>query len=247
MDYSIASDDSHSYWSEAGRILKQLSKATYCLKWLDLTGCNGCIYALQHFNLSTRARAWKGLKCLKVGQGWIPEFLQEASTNWVYSWHKSIADKNESERRASWLDLLKWAAYEENIECLRRGMRIQFTDASNLSGAIEDNVGRVLEGDRPTQTNPTAWWDEPMITASPSVQPEKGPHNTPAILDRGWDAWWIDDALHYLIFYIWAGYDSRRPTSFERLEEFVRTWPKPDINHLPLGSISKELRNILVP
>jgi hypothetical protein len=33
-------------WSEAANILRRLSKSTYCLKWLDLSGCNRWIPAL---------------------------------------------------------------------------------------------------------------------------------------------------------------------------------------------------------
>lgn len=69
-------------WREAAGILRALSRALYCLKWLDLTGCGGWFAALkwvppddepgsQHIGPEWNG-GWRGLEYLCLGIGWIP-------------------------------------------------------------------------------------------------------------------------------------------------------------------------------
>ncbi|KAJ5583064.1 hypothetical protein N7535_001684 [Penicillium sp. DV-2018c] len=43
----LASDASDNNWAEAASTLRQLSRSTYCLKWLDLEGCGNWLPALK--------------------------------------------------------------------------------------------------------------------------------------------------------------------------------------------------------
>lgn len=71
-------------WVEAVNILRRLSRATYCLKWLDLEGCGEWFGALSwdghtlHDDepFQTLASAWNGswrdIEWIGLGPGWIP-------------------------------------------------------------------------------------------------------------------------------------------------------------------------------
>ena len=65
--YSSFDDD----WTEAGNILKRLSRHLYCLKWLDLTGIDW------HRALTPDTAewngAWRGIEYIGLGVGWYPE------------------------------------------------------------------------------------------------------------------------------------------------------------------------------
>lgn len=57
-------------WSEAAGILRRLSRATYCLKWLDLEGCDEWFAALRWKVEDEGAEwtgAWRGLETLMLG------------------------------------------------------------------------------------------------------------------------------------------------------------------------------------
>lgn len=78
--YSASDGD----WKEAVQILRRLSKATYCLKWLDLEGCGSWIEALAWEDSEASVGSaewnggWRGVEVVKVGQGWMPDCLVSA-------------------------------------------------------------------------------------------------------------------------------------------------------------------------
>lgn len=71
-------------WVEAVTILRRLSRATYCLKWLDLEGCGEWLGALSWDGhtlqdeepFQTLSSAWNGswrdIEWLGLGPGWVP-------------------------------------------------------------------------------------------------------------------------------------------------------------------------------
>lgn len=63
-------------WSEAASIIRRLGKSTYCLKWLDLTGCYPWVKALERLDWSESLQA---LETVKIGQGWTPECFKDDS------------------------------------------------------------------------------------------------------------------------------------------------------------------------
>lgn len=69
-------------WAESAGILRRLSKATYCLKWLDLEGCAGWISALNWDGVGPNGESyaagpewngsWRDVDFVRLGPGWLP-------------------------------------------------------------------------------------------------------------------------------------------------------------------------------
>jgi len=74
-------------WAEASGVLRRLSKATYCLKWLDLEGCSDWIPALIWDDTDSDDAhptsgpewngSWRDLEWLGLGAGWFPDLSRE--------------------------------------------------------------------------------------------------------------------------------------------------------------------------
>jgi hypothetical protein len=84
-------------WREATGILRRLSKATYCLEYLDLTGCNIWVPAIAHFSEHDSpassdtddadskpaeqgiewTTSWRSMKTVVVAQSWMPKLSRE--------------------------------------------------------------------------------------------------------------------------------------------------------------------------
>ncbi|KAL4906707.1 hypothetical protein BDW74DRAFT_167259 [Aspergillus multicolor] len=85
--FSYGGTDSYSAmennWAESAGILRRLSRATYCLKWLDLEGCGDWIPALNwegvgpHGEKVTAGPEWNGswrdIEWIRLGPGWLPQ------------------------------------------------------------------------------------------------------------------------------------------------------------------------------
>ena len=68
-----------SDWRESAGILRALSRAMYCLEWLDLTGCNEWVKALTWGFVFTTAPvgpawngSWRSINHICLGVGWEP-------------------------------------------------------------------------------------------------------------------------------------------------------------------------------
>ncbi|GAB1205048.1 hypothetical protein APSETT445_003715 [Aspergillus pseudonomiae] len=69
-------------WAEAAGILRRLSRATYCLKWLDLEGCGDWVPALNWDGVGPDGEAyiagpewngsWRDIEFVRLGPGWLP-------------------------------------------------------------------------------------------------------------------------------------------------------------------------------
>ena len=102
LSFSYGGTDTYSAyennWAEASGVLKRLSWATYCLKWLDLEGCGDWLGALSWAGENddngndlegSNQRAvggpewngtWRGIEWVGLGPGWIPQALEESKT-----------------------------------------------------------------------------------------------------------------------------------------------------------------------
>lgn len=148
---------------EAASVLRRLSKATYCLRWLDLTGCSEWLQALGRENGADWCGAWRGMETVKIGQGWLPSVLEEEGSQWRPVVEHKLS---EDEARATGLGTMKaeltsWANGEEmrtRIDKLVNTMRMQGGNSSSADRNI-------------------------------------GPRSNRIYFDRGWDGWWIEDAL----------------------------------------------------
>ncbi|PYH95263.1 hypothetical protein BO71DRAFT_398175 [Aspergillus ellipticus CBS 707.79] len=87
LTFSYSGTDTYSAsennWAEAAGILRRLSRATYCLKWLDLEGCGDWIPALnwdagsgpngETYTTGPEWNAsWRDIEWIRLGPGWLP-------------------------------------------------------------------------------------------------------------------------------------------------------------------------------
>ncbi|PYI34267.1 hypothetical protein BP00DRAFT_433905 [Aspergillus indologenus CBS 114.80] len=69
-------------WAEVAGLLRRLSRATYCLKWLDLEGCGDWIPALNWVGHGPDGEvypsgpewngSWRDVEFVRLGAGWVP-------------------------------------------------------------------------------------------------------------------------------------------------------------------------------
>ncbi|KAL1964446.1 hypothetical protein VTN77DRAFT_7004 [Rasamsonia byssochlamydoides] len=75
---------SEGNWAEASGVLRKLSRATYCLKWLDLEGCGEWFGALSWNGIGADGEvysspgpewtgSWRDIEWVGLGPGWLPE------------------------------------------------------------------------------------------------------------------------------------------------------------------------------
>ena len=153
--------------SEAASVLRRLSKATYCLQWLDLTGCSDWVQAIGRKDGADWCGAWRGVEVVHIGQGWIPRCLEEEGSEWRRVLKFGAVSPESEEAPLMWAqkkELVAWANIEEYISYAERGVRSMTMQAKDPSSA-----GPKLEN------------------RSRTVQ-----------FERGWEGWWIEDALRYL-------------------------------------------------
>ena len=196
VDYGDHNHYTHSLdqdFSSAVNVLRRLSRDTYCLRWLDLSGCIDWIEALtpQQGGVEWNG-AWKGMEIVVVSREWLPPVLQ----------HESTGD---------WKDLLKYKG-NDSTKCVQRRHLLGWLWAENR---ISDVVKRIKGGRTPDadsgQSRPfrsrraSAVWDggddvggreeQRESTMSPVVKKEA---KCKVEFERGWEGWWIEDALRCL-------------------------------------------------
>jgi hypothetical protein len=117
-------------WTEARVVLKLLSKATYCLKWLDLEGCIDWWAALKSEEVTQGADwtgSWRNIEVLKLGQrvGPHPDHMKE---HLARSKDTLISLSPNSDEYALWWSkpLRDWIAHEiEAVEVATAIRRIR--------------------------------------------------------------------------------------------------------------------------
>ncbi|KAL4987854.1 hypothetical protein BDW68DRAFT_187703 [Aspergillus falconensis] len=86
LTFAYGGTDSYSAmennWAESAGILRRLSRATYCLKWLDLEGCADWIPALNWEGVGPNGEtystgpewngSWRDIEWIRLGPGWLP-------------------------------------------------------------------------------------------------------------------------------------------------------------------------------
>lgn len=98
---------------EAPTILRQLSRATYCLKWLDLTGCCGWLWALQCADGPDWAGSWRGVQLVKAGEDLPPRLAIESGVN---QYIERQRNNDNSVMISDWSRICKWLWYVRSIE-----------------------------------------------------------------------------------------------------------------------------------
>ena len=169
IDYGASNFYSYSDGdlSEASHILRRLSRATYCLRWLDFTGCSDWIEALGRMDGPEWHGAWRGVEDIKIGQGWIPRCLEsESSMRWRQLY--SEADKpgsDDVDRQAQRKEFVAWALTEFNTRRARAGIEraIRFVMVSSAAGTSQDVRPRTVKFDRGWE----GWWIEDALEHNP--------------------------------------------------------------------------------
>ena len=180
-------------WTEAASILRRLSKSAYCLKWLDLTGCFPWVQALTYDQIDWFG-AWRALETVKIGQGYIPECFHDdaAETAWrdVYSNRISLLNHQTS----------------ASADDYKRRQLIEWVEVEGATMGVEETVNAKI-GASITKTHFT-WVHEPEETSrreghgfggwarrTPAAAVSAGSRSRRITFERGWDSWWIRDAI----------------------------------------------------
>ncbi len=169
-------------WSEAARLLRKLGKSTYCLQWLDLTGCYPWVQALASEHIDW-CGAWHSLATIKIGQGWVPECFQEGADDSTWrDWHREARLLLPTPRSTA---LKEWADIEHDT--------LQIHDRVNarIMRAIREAQSRDMSS-QPQQIE-ADWSDGPSEGSKPAWR------STRLVFERGWDAWWIREAIEQLV------------------------------------------------
>ena len=178
-------------WTEAASILRRLSKSTYCLKWLDLTGCFPWVQAL-NYGMIDWCGTWRALETIKIGQGYMPECFQDNAkeTAWrdVY-WNRASPPNHET----------------SSIQSHQKRQLVEWVHVEGITLNVEDSVNATI-----TKSINASSTQEPE-TARPEGEASDGWANIPSTavsarrsrsqrisFERGWDAWWIHDAMRQI-------------------------------------------------
>lgn len=167
--YSISDGD----LSDAAMMLRRLSKATYCLKWLDLEGCSEWLPALvwrpdDEDQASTGPQwngAWRQIETIIVSQGWIPN-------KWSKRAHPEMASKfsvTPNQRELVSDELISEAGYS-------------LDERDILKSRV--SLMAWLERERKTRK---------ATAAISRMRAEAG--GLRVEFEQGWRGWWIEDAL----------------------------------------------------
>ena len=187
-------------WTEAASILRRLSRSTYCLKWLDLTGCFPWVQALSYDQVDW-CGAWRALEIVKIGQGYIPGCFQEgaAETAWRDVYSNGIClhclelldstDKASQEKR----QLAEWARVESATLELAESVNTKISKSMGNASFLDIQQP---ENERPggAEDFDGGWTKD----ATAAISSSGGSRSERVTFERGWDSWWIRDAIRQI-------------------------------------------------
>ncbi|KAL6716859.1 Lyso-phosphatidylcholine acyltransferase [Lecanora helva] len=161
--YSVYDQD----WSEAAAILRRLSKSTYCLQWLDLTGCHPWVLALQHLGKEYFS-SWGALSTIKIGQGWLPD-----------STHTKTRDVTTT---ATWLH----AAQDTTFLDKRVNANISFMNEMLTHVDLTDGAATAAAATIMSPTNDLSWPVDEQRAARDNLVHQRMERGR-ITFERGWD------------------------------------------------------------
>ena len=150
--------------AEPAGVFRRLSKGTYCLRWLDLSGCTDwATSVLQKPNSADWDGAWRGLEIIKLHQAWRPrcidgerwqEPLDWATGRGTGEWVASNTGKDVQKRKDEASDLLSWLQVEMATYfslCAVTGLILKHGRENNTA-ANDTTEARIWNQDGPS------WW-----------------------------------------------------------------------------------------
>lgn len=166
-------------FSEPVGIMRRLSKATYCLRWLDLSGCTD--WAVNVFETQGGPDwhgAWRGLETIRVQRSWRPECIEDG--RWAKllpyeldrrssrdSSHRLELDISETEQDEA-SHLIKWLRSETCINSELNKARIKIYHSVEDEGrAYRALISQSIFGDN-------SWWEN----SSGQVRPDPANNNS---------------------------------------------------------------------
>ena len=184
-------DSAHDHdWSEAASLLRRLSKSTYCLQWLDLTGCHPWSQALASPEIDWFG-AWRALETIKIGQGWLPGCFQPGADQrgWRDLRLYSPSSPNEP-LPAEAVRLHRWASNE------RDGMEVERKVNRRISVAVSVDAGEDEDVAEEGIREDLQVWQE-TGRRSP-FEGQRASRTCRVVFDRGWNEWWIREAVEVM-------------------------------------------------
>ena len=185
--YSASDGD----WKEAAGILRRLSKATYCLKWLDLEGCGSWIAALSWEDREGSLGSvewnggWRGVEVVQVGQGWIPECLENPGDNWqgVLRGHGKMGRMTDPPPSR----LARFAITSpttDTANAIRETFGDWDPDVERRNYALKHELmGWVLV-------------EQEVAKVEAAVRKKRtGAGGKKVVFEKGWEGWWIEEAV----------------------------------------------------
>ncbi|KAL8685393.1 MAG: hypothetical protein Q9218_007788 [Villophora microphyllina] len=219
VDYGDHNIYSHSLdidFSGAAFVLRRLSRDTYCLRWLDLTGCASWIPALAEMKGGIEwDGAWSSVETVVVNQGVTPAILQQEGTGW-----KDVIDYNGNDHprfMEAW-ELKQWAHTECNnmniIMNILRRIRANGKAIAERDGARHEVMQGNLEGERDIAYHRSSreWqgaWDSDeddnarcnrraAASTRDTDEPKAKRRTTQLAFESGWEGrWWVNDCILY--------------------------------------------------
>ena len=169
-----------SDFSEPASILRRLSKSTYCLQWLDLTGCWYAIHALSTEQIDW-CGTWRALETVKVGsETQLPEcFMPDADQQ---LWRDIYDEKASSamDRRT----MMEWAKAESRFSEIETGINERIFPPKRVTRFIHMDLSNL--------------WGGRTVSDEVQTPPDTG-RTTRVVFDRGWSEWWIREAIEVLV------------------------------------------------
>lgn len=158
---------------EAPKILRRLSRATYCLQWLDLTGCCGWLWALQCTDGPDWAGSWRGVQMVQAGHDQRPPFDIQSGVNDSLDLNQVMRDiENAQAPRMDFFELSHWVWYARSIrklEALVNGLRM--TSSSTPRPQEGDDMTTIYEEQAGNAGSTTTTATSPYINQYTSTAP----------------------------------------------------------------------------
>ncbi|OQD82814.1 hypothetical protein PENANT_c019G08008 [Penicillium antarcticum] len=143
-------------WAEAATILRQLSRSTYCLKWLDLEGCAEWLPALKWvgkdpdghpYPLGASGPEWNGswrdVEWINVGPGWVPDLSDDSESLEPQSLAMSISPPDDAD------DYDSASRHEERLVNFRRENELKlYRDSVQTSLEVRTHVRQIRKEGR---------------------------------------------------------------------------------------------------
>ena len=177
-------------WSEALSVLRRLSKSTYCLHWLDLTGCYPWVQALADQKMDWFG-AWRTLETISIGQGWLPECFQPGTdeTVWRNIFYRLRSTEIDNSMHVAQRRLLEWVDVEKNTLNIEIIVNERISAATRAIKIARDQGELAVNGRTQELAMQGSWLDGLDYDEV---------RNSRVKFERGWDAWWIKDAIQHM-------------------------------------------------